>query len=315
MSETTIEMPADTTTALDDARPEAVAEPSDVGERRNLYRAGAVLTVVGVLAVGLGLTPSLITVARVLVILAGLVALYMGVRRLGLARFGSDFDLSFILSCAWLAVLITMALLAPLMPLAEHEDTAKTLTSASYAQPSLFSTHPLGTNNFGLDLLARSIYGARYSLAVALSAVLLGMIVGGAIGIVAGYFGGKIDRIVGVLTNSLLAVPSLILLIALASVLEPNLRNISFALSILAIPTMARIARANTLVFSQREFVLAARAMGATRLRVMLREIAPNVALPLASMGMVLISAMIVAEASLSFLGLGIQPPTRHGET
>src|SRR5690606_38697477 len=184
------------------------------------------------------------------------------------------------------------------------------LTSPSYAQPSLFSDHPLGTNNFGLDLLARSVYGARYSLVVAISAVLIGMIVGGAIGVLAGYFGGWIDRIVGVLTNSLLAVPSLILLIALASVLETNLRNISFALAILAIPSMARIARANTLVFSQREFVLAARAMGATRLRVMVRQIAPTVILPLASMGMVLISAMIVAEASLSFLGLGIQPPT-----
>lgn len=309
MSET-IEMPATTGRDPDGPADETVAEPSDTAERRNLYRVGAALAVVGVVAVGLGLAPLLIVPARIAIFLIGLVALYMGVRRLGLARFGSDFDLTFLLSCAWLTVLVAAALLAPLLPLAEHEDTAKTLGSASYSPPGLFSEHLLGTNNFGLDLLARSIYGARYSLVVAVSAVLIGMIVGGAIGIVAGYFGGKVDRVVGVLTNSLLAVPSLILLIALASVLEPNLRNISFALAILAIPGMARIARANTLVFSQREFVLAARAMGATRWRVMLREIAPNVVLPLASMGMVLISAMIVAEASLSFLGLGIQPPT-----
>ena len=310
MSETTLEIPADTGRPQEDSAPETVVEPSNADERRHLYRLGTCLTVAGVIAAGLGLAPLLIMPVRISLFLIGLVALYTGLRRLGLARFGSDFDLTFILSCTWLAALTAAALLAPLLPLTEHENTARTLTEPSYATPSLFSEHPLGTNNFGLDLLARSIYGARYSLVVAVSAVLIGMIVGGAIGILAGYFGGKLDRIVGVLTNSLLAVPSLILLIALASVLEPNLRNIAFALSILAIPSMARIARANTLVFSQREFVLAARAMGATRMRVMLREIAPNVVLPLASMGMVLISAMIVAEASLSFLGLGIQPPT-----
>jgi len=313
MSETTtddIEMPAITGRVLDESDPETIVDETDRAERRNLYRVGAILAAVGVVAVGVGLAPMLVMGARVAIFLIGLVALYMGVRRLGLARFGSDFDLTFILSCVWLTVLIAAALLAPILPLAEHEDTTKTLSAKSYASPSLFSSHPLGTNNFGLDMLARSIYGARSSLIVAVLAVLIGMIVGGAIGIIAGYFGGWVDRVVGVLTNSLLAVPALILLIALASVLQPNLRNIALALAVLAIPSMVRIARANTLVFSQREFVLAARAMGATKWRVMLREIAPNVALPLASLGMVMISVMIVAEASLSFLGLGIQPPS-----
>lgn len=305
-----VDLPAITGRVLDDAGTEELANASDLAERRNLYRVGTILTVVGVIAAGVGVGVPLVMPAKILIFLVGLVALYMGVRRLGLARFGGDFDLTFILSCAWLTVLIVAALLAPLLPLAEHEDTTKTLGAKSYSPPNLFSDHPLGTNNFGLDMLARSIFGARSSLIVAVAAVLIGMIVGGAIGIIAGYFGGKVDRIIGVLTNSLLAVPALILLIALASVLQPNLRNISFALAILAIPSMVRIARANTLVFSQREFVLAARAMGATRWRVMVREIAPNVALPLASLGMVMISVMIVAEASLSFLGLGIQPPT-----
>ncbi|MDH6677049.1 peptide/nickel transport system permease protein [Rhodococcus sp. LBL1] len=304
-----VDMPAITGRVLDDAGAEELANVSDLAERRNLYRVGTILAVVGVIAAGIGLAPMLVMGVRVVIFLIGLVALYMGVRRIGLARFGSDFDLTFILSCVWLVVLIAAAVLAPVLPLAEHQDTTKTLSAKSYAAPSLFSAHPLGTNNFGLDMLARSIYGARSSLIVAVAAVLIGMIVGGAVGVLAGYFGGWVDRIVGVLTNSLLAVPALILLIALASVLEPNLRNISLALAILAIPSMVRIARANTLVFSQREFVLAARAMGATKWRVMLREIAPNVALPVASLGMVMISVMIVAEASLSFLGLGIQPP------
>lgn len=313
MSETTtdeIEMPATTGRVLDAANVEKLADASDLAERRNLYRIGAFLTVVGVVATGIGLAPLLIIGVRTVLFVVGLIALYMGMRRLGLARFGADFDLTFVLACVWLAALIAAALFAPLLPLAEHEDTTKTLAAESYAEPNLFSSNPLGTNNFGLDLLARSVYGARSSLLVAVAAVLIGMVIGGAIGIVAGYFGGKVDRIIGVMTNSLLAVPALILLIALASVLEPNLRNIALALAILAIPSMVRIARANTLVYSQREFVLAARSMGATKLRVMLREIAPNVALPLASLGMVMISVMIVAEASLSFLGLGIQPPS-----
>ncbi len=279
-------------------------------ERRDLYVRGGIFFAIGVIALGFALGAGPVVMAvRLVVGLIGLAGIYMGARRTGLARFGPDFDLTFVISCVWLAFIIGVAIIAPLLPLGEHKDTTKTLGSKGYAEPDLFSSHPLGTNNFGLDLFARSIYGARSSLVVAIGAVLIGIIVGGAIGILAGYFGGKVDSIIGMLTNSLLAVPALILLIALASVLKPNLRNIAFALAVLAVPSMIRIARANTLTFAQREFVLAARAMGATRWRVMARELAPNVALPLASLGMVMISVMIVAEASLSFLGLGIQPP------
>ncbi|MBF6347920.1 MULTISPECIES: ABC transporter permease [Nocardia] len=290
--------------------PSELPAGSRPARRRHRYRPGAILAVAGSVAIGFGLAPLLVMPVRVVLFVAGAVALYAGVRRLGRARFGPDFDLAFLVSCLWLTALIGAAVLAPLLPLAEHQDTSRTLTAESYRAPILFSQHPLGTNNFGLDMLARSVYGARSSLIVAVAAVLIGIVVGGALGIIAGYFGGWIDRFIGILTNSLLAVPALILLIALASVLEPNLRNISFALAMLAVPSMVRIARANTLTFAQREFVLAARAMGATRVRIMVRELAPNVALPLAALGMVMISVMIVAEASLSFLGLGIQPPT-----
>ena len=199
------------------------------------------------------------------------------------------------------------AILAPLLPLEEHKDAQNTIGVPGNQSPVLFSAHPLGTDNNSLDLLARSIYGARYSLVIAISAVLIGLIIGGSIGITAGYFRGKVDAAIGIFTNSLLAVPALVLLIALAVVFKPpTIFTISGALSLLAIPSMIRIARANTMAFAQREFVLAARAMGATRSRVMLRELAPNVALPMASLAMVLISVLIVAEASLSFLGLGI---------
>lgn len=212
-------------------------------------------------------------------------------------------------SGGWLVLLICLAAAAPLLPLPEHVDLTRTLGSPALARPELASGHLLGTNSFGLDLFARAIYGARSSLTIALSAVAIGTVVGGAIGVLAGYFGRVVDSTVGVVTNALLAVPPLILLIALATVLTPNPRNVTLALALLTVPTMIRLARANTMAFVQREFVLAAQAMGASGWRVMTRELVPNVLLPVVSMGMVLISVLVVAEASLSFLGLGIQPP------
>ncbi len=243
------------------------------------------------------------------VALVGLVVLYLGAVEIGRRRFGPAFDLTTWLCLIWLVVLIGAAIAAPILPIGEHENLAATMMDPAMARPDLLSDNPLGTNNFGLDLLARVLYGARASLVVALGAVLIGMVVGGAIGILAGYRRKTTDRVVGILANSLLAVPPLILLIALATVLDPSLRNIAFALSLMALPSMIRVARASTMSFAQREFVLAGRAMGASSIRIMVRELLPNVLLPLASYAMVMVSVLIVAEASLSFLGLGIQAP------
>ncbi len=213
------------------------------------------------------------------------------------------------LSVGWLVLLGLAVVLAPILPLSEYEDVATTLAEPVFAPPGRFSNHLLGTNGFGLDLLARSIYGARSSLVIAGSAIIIGTVIGGAIGLIAGYYGKLVDRAVGVLTNSLLAVPPLVLLIALATVLEPSLRNVAFSLALLTIPGMLRLARATTMAYANREFVVAARAMGATRGRIMVRELLPNVIPPLFSLAIVMISILIVAEASLSFLGLGIEPP------
>ena len=297
--------PADARPAGDDrdAGPAVRRRPGAQAVGAGLVVAGAALMIYG------AVTGAIIVPARVIVFLAGLVCLASGLGRVTRAVFGPRFDMVLWLCVGWLVLLVVAAALAPVLPLAEHLDLAATLAEPVNATPALLSGHPLGTNNFGLDLLARSVYGARTSLVVALSAVVIGAVVGGAIGIVAGYFRRGVDSVVGVLTNSLLAVPPLILLIALSTVLDPSVVTMAVSLSLLTIPSMVRLARANTIAFAQREFVLVARAIGASRLRVMVRELLPNVLLPMLSMAVVLISVLIVAEASLSFLGLGFDPP------
>ena len=277
------------------------------GQRAGL---GAALIVVGLALMIFGwVTPALVLLVKAVLFLIGLGVFAQGLSRVVWAARGKRPDILIWLCSAWLLALVVVAALAPLLPLPEHANVASALTEPKYEPPHLLSDHPLGTNNYGLDMLARSIYGARTSLVISLLAVAIGSVLGGAIGVLAGYFRSGVDSVIGIFTNALLAVPPLIMLIALGTVLDPTIRNIAFALALLTIPSMVRLARANTIAFAQREFVLAARAMGATKLRVMTRELVPNVVLPVFSMMIVMISVLIVAEASLSFLGLGIQAP------
>ncbi|MDF1604710.1 ABC transporter permease [Nocardioides sp. YIM 152315] len=311
MSET-VERPV-VTVATADVEMAGVHPDVDVVAMRRKPRAwrGALLFVLGLVVAGVAVAAIRDNGwVQLVVILVGLGIWYAGAAELGRVRFGPGFDLLSWLCATWLVVLVLAAIFAPLLPFGESEDLTKSILAPANATPDLLSDYPLGTNNFGLDLLARVVYGARASLVVSIGAVVLGMVVGGAIGVVAGYYRRAVDAVIGIGTNSLLAVPPLILLIALATVLDPTLYNIAFALSLLALPSMIRMARANTMAFSQREFVLASKSMGASSARVMLREIVPNVVLPLASYAMVMVSVLIVAEASLSFLGLGVQAPS-----
>ena len=254
-------------------------------------------------------------VAKIIVVLAALTMLFIAIDRIAKTIKGEGFDTGLNLCFLWIFAIVFGAIFADLLPLAEHQDTTKTISVPGNARPDLFTEHPLGTNNFSLDLFARSVYGARVSLLTATFAVMLSLIIGGTIGMLAGYFRGWLDVVVGLLTDSVLAFPALILLIAIITVLgRPDqmgeaIVKVGVGLAVVSIPTMTRLSRANTLVFAQREFVLSARSMGARNFRIIFREIMPNVALPLLSYAFIVVAVLIVAEGSLSFLGLGLKPP------
>lgn len=283
--------------------------PGTTLTRGRMARTGATFLVVGVVALVVGLFVSMDSFVRLPVVVAAVVLVTVGATRLLSAWRGEKVDLVLWLCGAWLVFLGVVVVFAPLLPLGEKSNVAKTILVTPYLPPLQDSSHLLGTNAYGLDLLARVVYGARASLTISLMAVAISLVVGGTIGVIAGFYRRGIDSVIGVLTNAMLAVPPLILLIVLASTFTPGVRNISFALSLLTIPTMVRLARANTIAYAQREFVLAARAIGATKPRIMLRELVPNVIPPMLSMAVVVISVLIIAEASLSFLGLGVPPP------
>ena len=211
------------------------------------------------------------------------------------------------LAVTWLAVIVAAAVLADLLPL------------VSYAVPVGTPRQPpqagsldllLGTDGLGRSILARCIHGARVSLLVGAVAGLVGCAVGVLVGHVAGYAGRGTDAVLMFLTDALLAFPPLILLLALSSAFTPSLTTVVTGLAILVIPTFARLARAHTLVWSSREFVRAARNMGSSDVRIMGREVLPNVVPAMLAYLPIVVAALIVAEGSLSFLGLGIPPPT-----
>jgi peptide/nickel transport system permease protein len=273
---------------------------------------GVVLVPLGIAAVfvALGVMTDRHAAVRLVVSLAGLALAYLGVDRVAKRIWGPSFETDLWLAIVWVGVVVLVAVMADALPLAEARDPARSLTEPSRARPDLFSRHPFGTDTQGFDILGGVIYGARVSLQVSLLAVTVGTVVGGLVGVAAGFFGGRLDGAVGILTDTLLAFPPLILLLAVVTAFEPGVLTIALALALLTIPTYVRLARANTLAYAHREFVLAAKALGAKPWRIISRELIPNVVRPLMSFSFIIIAVLIVAEASLSFLGVGIQRPT-----
>ena len=208
------------------------------------------------------------------------------------------------LSVAWLVFVAGGAVLADWLPL-KDPDTVDFLNPNQLPnQPIGTEGFPLGTEANGWDILSRLVYGGRTSLTVAFGVLAIGMVVGGTIGLVAGFLRGRAETIVMAIVDIFLAFPALVLLIAIVAFLGSDLTKVVLGISLVSIPAFARIARATTLTFSRREFVLAAEAAGATRKRILVREVLPNVILPLLAFGLLVVGIAIVAEGSLAFLGL-----------
>ncbi|MFN8035372.1 MAG: ABC transporter permease [Acidimicrobiia bacterium] len=209
------------------------------------------------------------------------------------------------IAIGWLVFLIGAAVLAPLLPLADPEAS-----NPSIAREAPSSAALLGGDANGRDVLARVVYGARGSLAIGLGAIAIGLVAGGALGLLGGYHGRRVDALVAGAFDVMLSVPALILALAFTVFLGAEVRNMILALGIVAIPQLGRIARANTLAWSQREFVRAARAQGARDGRIIGREILPNVLPAMFSVALLGVAVAIVAEGGLSLLGAGVRAGT-----
>jgi peptide/nickel transport system permease protein len=204
---------------------------------------------------------------------------------------------------AWMIFVFAAAAVAGLLPFSPTDmDMLK-----RRAPPS--ALHWLGNDGLGRDELARLIYGARISLTVGLCAPIIGITIGGALGMLAGYFRGRFETLVVGSMDVLLAFPPLILALAVTAYLGQSLLNLTCILGVLGIPAFMRVARAATLTLARREFVIAAQALGATHARILLRELLPNVFLPLFAFFLLGVAVTIVVEGALSFLGLGVPPP------
>ncbi len=214
--------------------------------------------------------------------------------------------LVFWFALGWLVLICLSAILADVLPI---DDPLSTDLDRQFA-PLFSGGSLLGTDAVGRDMLSRVIYGARISLQLAFTAPFLSLLAGLALGLSAGYFRGRIDSAVSIFTDSILAFPNIVGVMVVLFFFGATLPVMILALAFFGIPAEARVARANTILFAEREFVLAAQAQGASSLRIMVRELLPNVIVPMLSLVLFGMSIVIIIEGSLAFLGVGFPPPT-----
>ncbi len=207
-----------------------------------------------------------------------------------------------------MSVVVLLVVVAVLAPVLAPYDPNQTNMTQRLKGPS--SAHPLGTDNFGRDMLSRIIYGSRISLYVGFVAVGIGAVFGGILGAIGGYYGGRLDNFIMRCMDVLLAIPQIILAIAIVGALGTSLLNLMIAVGISQLPRYARVVRASALTVRGQEFVEAAKAVGASDARIIVENILPNCMAPIIVQSTLGVAQAILSAAALSFLGLGIQPPT-----
>mgnify|MGYP006098159431 CR=1 FL=1 len=211
----------------------------------------------------------------------------------------------FWLSVAWVLLIIFCAVFASVLP---FQDPLKTNLSNTF-KPIFETGHILGTDPVGRDMLSRLVYGAQVSLIIAFTAPFISLFLGVTFGLCAGYFQGKVDMVIGIFVDAILAFPNIIAIIAILYFLGPTLLNMILILGFFGMVGDLRVARANTILYCKREFVMTSRAQGASNLRIMIKELLPNVIIPVLSLAIIGMSRVIVIEGILSFLGVGLPPP------
>jgi peptide/nickel transport system permease protein len=209
-------------------------------------------------------------------------------------------------ACAVMVLALGAALAAPLLPLLDPD----TVDTPGRLRPPLTPGHPLGTDEFGRDLLSRLIWGGRVSLLAGVGTAGAAMLAGVALGIVGGYYTGWLESTVMRLTDILMAFPYILLAIAIVAGLGPGLRNAMIAIAIVGVPLYIRLVRSVVLSVREREFVEAARALGSPDFVILGRHVVPHLVSPVIVAFSLDVGAKILATAGLSFLGLGTQPPT-----
>jgi peptide/nickel transport system permease protein len=212
------------------------------------------------------------------------------------------------LGAAGAMIILGMLVVAALARVLAPYDPYHANYALQFARPSV--EHWLGTDEFGRDLLSRIIHGARIALFVGFTASFVGCTVGGLFGVISAYLGGKVDLLLERFMDILLAFPQLILALAIASILGPAVQNVVIAIAIPIVPRAARVVRATALSVKEHVYVEAASALGAPRWRIVLRHIVPNVVAPYIIMLTAQLGSAILAEAALSYLGLGAAEPT-----
>ena len=210
---------------------------------------------------------------------------------------------------AALAVIVAVIVAAVLAPLLAPYDPTRIDPRVRLAPPGTVR-HPLGTDHLGRDVLSRMIWGGRISLIVGIVPVVLSAVGGTGVGLIAGYYGGLVDQIIPRSLDVLFAFPAILLALAIVSALGPSIYNAMLAITIVAIPSFARLVRSLVLGMRERSFVEAARSLGANDRRIIRQHILPNTVSPVIVYGTFETGKTIVFAAALSFLGLGVQPPT-----